>query len=444
MTTAPSNVSAPDERDVRRIVISAYVGTALEWYDYFLYGTAAAIVFAELFFHADDPAIGAMIALLSFGVGFVVRPLGAVFFSHIGDHYGRRTALIGTIVVMGVATGCIGLLPTYAAIGVAAPLLLTTLRVAQGLSAGGEWGGATLMALEFAPEEKRGRYSSWVQMGSPTGTVLSSGIFAAVALLPDDQFYAWGWRIPFLLAFTLLGVALYLRMKVEETPLFKELLAEGANADFPVIELFKSAPGRVVVGAAMYLVGSAAFFLMTTFMIGYGTTTLGLSKSLVLTATMVGAFAEMAIIIYFGRLADRIGPAKVCILGSAVSIAIAFPVFWLVDTEVSALVIAGITLGIACISIPYATVGPALSNLFPANLQYSGVALSANLATVIAGFVPFAAAWALTKSGEQSWAAAVLLVGIAAISLAGSMAAHKMARPVRVADVAAHPDPATA
>lgn len=434
-STLGTTPAPPTEKDVRRIVAAAYVGTALEWYDYFLYGTAAAIVFAGLFFPTENAATAAMVALLSFGIGFVVRPLGAVLFSHIGDRYGRRAALIGTIVVMGVATGAIGLLPTYAAIGIAAPVLLTLMRVLQGLSAGGEWGGATLMALEYAPEEKRARYASMVQLGSPTGTVLSSAAFILASMLPEDAFLSWGWRVPFLVAFSLLALALYLRMKVEETPLFKQLVAAEQREKLPVVETFRTASGRLFVGAAMYFIGTAAFFIMTTFMISYITSSLGLPKSLALASTIVGAFAQMAVLVYFGRLADRIGAAKVNILGSAVTVVAAFPVFWLVDTRVPALVLLGVTLGIACISIPYSAIGPALSSLFPAHLQYSGVALSANFSNVLAGFMPFIATWAFAAAGDRSWAPAGLLALVALISLAGSIASDKLQRPVRVEEV---------
>jgi MFS family permease len=420
-------IAPPTESDVRKIIWAAFIGTALEWYDYFLYGTAAAIVFAGLFFTTGDPAAATLVSFLSFGVGFVARPIGAVVFSHIGDRYGRRTALIGTLVLMGISTGLIGLLPTYAAIGLAAPALLTALRIAQGLSAGGEWGGATLLAIEYTPPVKRGRYASIVQLGSPAGTVMSSGAFALVALLPKDQFLSWGWRLPFLLAFALLALALWLRWRVEETPLFRQILAEGKEEKLPVLETFRTVPGRLFVGAATYLIGTAAFFVMTTFMISYITKTLGMPKALALSATIAGAIGEAAIIVYFGKLADKIGAAKVCALGCVISILVAFPVFWLVDTKVPALVILGVTLGISSISIPYAPVGATLSNLFPSNLQYSGIAISANLSNIVAGFAPFLAVWLAARSGNASWAPALLLMAIATISLLGALAARSLA-----------------
>ena len=289
----PSTAVVASPRDMRKIVFAAFLGTALEWYDFFLYGTAASIVFAKLYFDEAASAGGAtMLAFLTFGAGFLARPVGAVLFGHMGDRYGRRKTLIITVTVMGVSTGLIGFLPTYAAIGIAAPLLLTALRILQGLSAGGEWGGATLLALEHAPDEKRGRYASMIQIGSPAGTILSSGAFALVALLDDDAMLSWGWRIPFIASFVLVILALWLRWRIEETPVFKELVQEEQVEKLPVLELFKEAPVRLVVGAACYLFGTAGFFILTTFMIDYATSSRGVSKSVILNALLIGAVAR--------------------------------------------------------------------------------------------------------------------------------------------------------
>ncbi|MEV0050139.1 MFS transporter [Saccharopolyspora shandongensis] len=414
--------------EIRRIALATYFGTALEWYDYFIYGTAAALVFPALFFPALDPVIGVIASLVTFALGFVARPVGAVIFGHIGDRLGRRAALIGTVTLMGVATGLIGLLPSYQTIGIAAPIILAVLRLLQGISAGGEWTGAALLAIEHAPPEQRGRYAAVPQLGSPTATLVSSGVFAVLTLLPEEMFQSWVWRVPFLAAFVLLAIALYLRVKVEESPLFRAALAEQKEEKLPVLETIRTAWGRLIIGGAAYLAGTAAFFVLTTFMIGYISKSLKLSSTLALNATLVGAVVEILVIIVAGRLADRIGAAKVCVIGATISVLVAFPVFWLVDTKVPVLVIAGVSLGIGAISIPYGPIGVALSVMFPARLRYSGVALSVGLANILAGFGPLAGTWALGATGGQSWGPALLLALIAFITLVGSAGAHRVSR----------------
>ena len=321
------------DAEARRIAFAAFVGTALEWYDYFLYGTAASIVFNRLYFTTGDPLVATLAAFASFAVGFVARPVGAVVFGHVGDRFGRRRSLIITVAMIGVVTGMIGLLPDFATIGVAAPVLLTLLRVLQGVAVGGEWGGAVTLAVEHAPPERRGRYAALPQVGSPIGTLLSSGAFTLVSLMPPAAFDAWGWRLPFLAAIPLLFVALYLRRRVEESPLFTELLAQHERASLPVVEVFRKSAGRVLVGLCASLLGVGGFYLLTTFVISYGTETLGLPRSLMLGATLVAAALEIAILLAFGRLAERLGPGAVCVVGSIALAVAAFPVFWLVDTQ---------------------------------------------------------------------------------------------------------------
>jgi MFS family permease len=426
-TGAVAPVASTSAKELRRVAFATYSGTALEWYDYFLYGTASALVFQELFFPTFDPVVGTILSLLTFAIGFVARPVGAVIFGHIGDRYGRRAALIATVTLMGVATGCIGLLPSYSSIGVAAPLILAFLRLLQGISAGGEWTGAALLAIEHAPVTKRGRYASFVQLGSPTGTILSSGGFALLALLPDEAFRTWAWRIPFLVAFVLLGLALWARAKVEESPLFVEALERNEEERLPVVETIRQAWGRLFIGAATYFVGVAGFFLLTTFMIGYITKTLGLSSGLALVATMAGAVLEVCVIVYFGRLADRIGAVRVCVLGAVVSILVSFPVFWLVDTKIAGLVILGVTIGIGAVSIPYAPVGVALASMFPARLRYSGVALSVGLCNIAGGFAPVAAAGVYAATGA-SWGPALLLAAFSAVTLVGALGVGRVVK----------------
>jgi MFS family permease len=415
----PAGPVTVNDADARKVAFGAFVGTALEWYDFFLFGTAASLVFNHLFFASDDPVVATAGAFASFAVGFAARPLGAILFGHLGDRIGRRTCLIITVALIGVVTGVIGLLPTYFSIGVAAPVLLTLLRLLQGVAVGGEWGGAVTLAVEHAPKEHRGRYAAMPQIGSPIGTLLSSGAFLAVSLLPAESFDSWGWRLPFLAAFPLLGIALWIRRRVEESPLFEQLLREDELARSPVTEVFRRAFPQLLVGAGSTLLGVGGFYLSTTFVISYGTEHLGVESSVLLTGTLVAAGVEIVVLLVGGRLAERYGPGRVTVAGGLVSALAAFPAFWLIDTASTTLVILGVTLAVACLSLPYAVSGALLTDLFPARLRYSGVALSANIASVISGFVPLVATALLAVSGGQSWTPALLLVAIALIT-AGS------------------------
>ena len=415
------------DAEARRIAFAAFVGTALEWYDYFLYGTAASIVFNRLYFTTGDPLVATLAAFASFAVGFVARPVGAVVFGHVGDRFGRRRSLIITVAMIGVVTGMIGLLPDFATIGVAAPVLLTLLRVLQGVAVGGEWGGAVTLAVEHAPPERRGRYAALPQVGSPIGTLLSSGAFTLVSLMPPAAFDAWGWRLPFLAAFPLLGVALYLRRRVGESPLFEKLLEQHDRASVPAVELFRTAWRQVLIGIAASLIGIGGFYLLTTFVISYGSGQLGLPKSLMLGATLFAAAAEVVTLIFGGRLADRYSPGRVCLWGGVLSAAVAFPVFWMIDTRNPALVIIAVTLGINCLSIPYAVSGSLLAGLFPVHLRYCGVAISSNFSGLISGFVPLIASALLIASDERSWSTAMLLLVLALITAAGGFFGHRLA-----------------
>jgi MFS family permease len=392
------------DAEARKVAFGAFVGTALEWYDFFLYGTAASLVFNRLFFTSGSPAVATLGAFASFAVGFAARPFGAILFGHLGDRIGRRRCLIITVTMIGVVTGVIGLLPGFVSIGVAAPVLLTLLRLVQGIAVGGEWGGAVTLAVEHAPIERRGRYAVMPQIGSPIGTLLSSGAFLAVSALPPASFDSWGWRLPFLAAFPLLYVALWIRRRVGESPLFEQLL----------------------VGACACLLGVGGFYLATTFVISYGTGTLHLSRSLMLTATLVAAALEIGVLVAGGRLAERFGPARITVAGGLVSVLVAFPMFWLIDSRGAGLVVLGVALGVACLSIPYAVSGPLLADLFPAKLRYSGLALSSNIAGIVSGFVPLLATALQAATGGGSWSAAVLLIVIALITTLGGALAPRL------------------
>jgi MFS family permease len=412
--------------DARKIAVSAFVGTALEWYDFFLFGTAAALVFNRLYF-TGEPASATLAAFATFAVGFAARPLGAILFGHLGDRIGRRTCLLLTVTMIGVVTGLIGLLPTYLSIGIIAPIALLLLRLLQGIAVGGEWAGAVTLVVEHVPVARRGRYTAMLQMGSPMGSLLSSGAFLLVALLPPDRFDSWGWRLPFLAAFPLLLVAIYLRRQAHESPLFQQMLATGTRSRSPVREVLVTAWAPLLVGAGTAFLGLGGFYLATTYMISYGTDTLGLPRGLMLAAGLISAAVEIPLLVVVGRLAERYGALRMTIVGGLLSALVVFPMFWLVDSRSTIAVILGVTLGRTILSIPYGVTGMLLAQLFPARLRYSGVALALNAASVASGFVPLLATVLQIAVGGASWTAAVLVVVMAAVSVGSALLVPKLA-----------------
>lgn len=413
----------PDPRELRRVAVSSLLGTAMEWYDYFLYGLFAALIFNKLFFPEFSDSSGTIAALLTFAIGFVARPVGGLLFGHLGDRIGRKRTLIITIVTIGTATGLIGLLPTYNQIGIAAPILLATLRFIQGLSLGGEWGGAILMVVEHAPPTRRAIYGAMPQLGSPIGTVLSSGIIALVTLLPQEQLMTWGWRIPFLISFLMLAIALYLRLRVEESPVFQQLRAERDENDqrvrVPVLAVLSKAFPQVLLVIITSLFASGGFFLMTTYAVNYGTKVLKMNTSLVLLATMAGAVLEGIAIVISGRLGDRFTPAKVVTGGGLLALVMTLPVALLLGSGHPPLAAVGIALGIGVLGAPYGPLGTLLSQLFDDRYRYSGVAVSYNVAGLIGGFVPSLALALQGRVGGTVWVIGLLLAAIVALTAIG-------------------------
>lgn len=418
--TSSSTATAKKPRMVRTAVI---VGTALEHYDYFLYGTAAALVFNVQFFVSDNPLVGTLAAFATFAAGFVARPFGALIFGHLGDKVGRRTTLIMTLLLIGLSTGLIGLIPNFDVIGVWAPIMLVTLRVLQGISFGGEWAGAVTLAAEHAPKGKEGAYASLPMLGSPVGNIVSTGAFLLLGFLPPEVFDSWGWRVPFLLAFPMLAIALWVRRQVDETPDFEAVTAEHQIVKVPAWEILRRSPGQMLTGAALAFIGIGGFFVVTTFAMTYGTETLGLSRGIMLTAVLIAAAIQIFTVIVTGRLADRIKPEKIAIATTSITAVLAFPAIYAISTANPALVILAIVITVQPIAATYAVTGLILSEMFSANVRYSGVAISYNIAGLVGGFVPMIATSLLLAFDAQAWPIAGLLLIISVISLLGAVIA---------------------
>jgi MFS family permease len=300
------------------------------------------------------------------------------------------------------------------------------LRLVQGLAVGGEWGGAVTMAVEHAPAEKRGRFAAMVQIGSPVGTLLSSGAFTLVLLFPSETFDAWGWRIPFLLAFPLLLVALWIRMKVEESPIFKDLLAHEETAKVPALDVLRHAGGRLIVAVLAAMLGVGGFYMITTFTVSYGSNSLGVPRSVMVNATLIAAVAQIIVTVLMGRLAEKIGPGKVTMWGGLLTAVAAFPLFAMIDSKSPVMITLAITIGIVLVGVAYAVNGALLTELFPPKLRYSGVALGYNIAGATSGFMPMIATAMLGVSGNKSWGAALILAIIALMTAAGGLMGERM------------------
>src|SRR5918997_1694558 len=326
--------------DIRQGLGAIFIGTAIEWYDFFIYGTAATLVFGQLFFSPDfSPLAATLSSVATFAVGFVARPFGGIIFGHFGDKLGRKAMLVLTLNMMGVATFLVGVLPTFESIGLLAPILLVLLRVVQGLGVGGEWGGAALMAVEYAPEKRRGQYWSWPQMGVPAGLLLATGVFGAVSFLPNEQFLAWGWRIPFLLSIILVGVGLYIRLRLLETPAFREVEESHTEAQMPIMDVLRNYPKNVLLAVGARVASDGSFYVFTIFILDYATKTLGLERWVILLGIAVASAIEIFTIPVFGVVSDRTGRRPIYLIGTVLLMILAYPYFLLIQTGSAVLVV---------------------------------------------------------------------------------------------------------
>ncbi|MBV2366097.1 MFS transporter [Streptomonospora nanhaiensis] len=431
---APDTTGPTPPEQMRRVVLASLVGTALEWYDFFIYGTAAALVFNTLFFTDADPAVGTLVAFASFAVGFVFRPLGGFVFGHIGDRFGRRTTLVITTLIMGVSTGLIGLLPTYPVIGIWAPVLLTLLRVCQGLGAGAEFGGASTLLSEHAPPARRGYYGSYAQTGVQIGLVMGTVVFLLVGFLPDEALYSWGWRLPFLLSFLLIGVSLYLRLRVAESPVFLRAAANRTTVKVPILRALTRYPGSFLVGIGAHIADTAVVYIYATFSVSYLTATLDQPRWVALTGVIAFGVAVILLQPVYGALSDRIGRRPVNLFSVVFTALFAYPFFFLLNTGEPVVIwlalLVATTLGLA----PMIAVQPAFyAELFGAGVRYTGFAASREIGAAIAGFSPVAASFLLEYSGGDPWLVALMMVGACAVSLV----AFLFSRETREIDISA-------
>src|SRR5499427_1146841 len=405
-----------------RVILAASVGSALEWYDFFLYGTAAALVFGELFFPKSDPIVGTLLSFLTFGVGFVVRPLGGLLFGILGDRYGRKPVLVATLLMIGIGTTLIGLLPTYAQIGIWAPILLVAMRVIQGIGAGAEYGGAVIYLVENAPPKHRGFWGGFAPLGVSVGNLLAAGAFALVTMLPREDLMSWGWRLPFLASFLLILVGIFVRLRVTETPVYTEaVVARGKVESNPAMEALRRHPRNFMVVLGARLAENGLGYLFPVFGLSYVITTLGVPKSEALSALMLAFTIELFAIVGFSSLSDRIGRRPVYLFGALCGVAFAFPFFWLVGTK--QWISIALAFIIARAVVTAAMFGPQaayFAELFPPQRRFAGFAFARETGSLLAGGpAPFLAAWLVSITG--SWwpvaCYAALLSGLTAISI---------------------------
>jgi MFS transporter, MHS family, shikimate and dehydroshikimate transport protein len=397
---------------LRRVAFASCIGTTVEWYDFFIYATAAALVFNKLFFPNFDPLVGSLVALGTYAAGFVARPIGGLVFGVIGDRSGRKVALVTTLLIVGIATFVIGLMPTYATIGIAAPLTLLFIRLLHGFGIGGEQGNAILITFEHAPAESRGFFGSWVQIGAPAGFVLPLGLFAILtATMSDATFLAWGWRIPFLLSVLLIGIGLYIRLNLTESPLFK---SERRHEPHPLRTVFREHRRKLLLGCGAKLLESTVFTTYAVLITAYAVNR-GIPKSVMTTATLIAILIELVTIPAFGALSDRIGRRPVYFCGALLNVVLAFPVFWLVYTGRQDVIWLGLVAVIAVgHSAMYGPQAAFFAELFPTRLRATGISFVQQIGALIGSVGGLAAGWLLALGNGTPWLLAgyVVLVGL--------------------------------
>jgi len=416
-STRPIATAPPPPSSVRRVIIASLIGTSLEWYDFFIYGTAAALVFNKLFFPSFEPLVGTLLAFATYAVGFVARPVGGVIFGHYGDKLGRKNVLVVTLLLMGVATFAIGLLPTHATIGVWAPVLLVALRFLQGLGLGGEWGGAVLMTLESGHPERRGLNASWPQVGVPIGLLLANGVLSLMGgVTSDAAFLSWGWRVPFLLSGILVLVGLWIRLTIAESPLFREVEAKDTKAKAPIVDVLRLYPKRVLLAIGARVGVDVAFYTYVLFITTYVATYLKLPKSYALNAVLIAAACQVFLIPWFGRLSDRLGRRPVYLFGAVGAAIWVFVFFALLDTGSFALIVVGAVVALFFHAAMYGPQAAFIAEMFPTRIRYSGASMGYQLAGICGGALAPIISVALLDRFDTSLVVSLYVVAVLAIT----------------------------
>ncbi|QCP53519.1 MHS family MFS transporter [Trinickia violacea] len=414
----PTQPERPAGRQPARAAAAAFVGTTIEWYDFYIYATASALIFGKLFFPSNEPFISTLASFGTFAVGFFARPFGGLVFGHLGDRFGRKKALVATLAIMGVSTVCIGFLPTYASAGALAPVMLVLLRIAQGIAIGGEWGGAVLMASEHAPRERRTFLASFAQLGSPAGLILSLVAFRAVAGMDKDALFDWGWRLPFLASAVLLIVGVLIRMGVRESPEFEQVRAERRTAALPVAEVVRDAWRTVLLCLGANVIGVAGAWFVNAFMLNYTTQTLGIDRALMLDCLFAVAFLQLATQFASGWFAQRLGVERFLKAAAALAMLSPYPMFVLVSSGRPIAIVAGIGFAVMCMSSSYAVMAGFMANAFPVRVRYSAISLSYQLCAALAGgLTPLVGTVLAHRYPGQWWPLAAFYSVLALITL---------------------------
>lgn len=415
MSTSLSSTESTSPAMLRRVAIASCIGTTVEWYDFFIYATASALVFNKLFFPSFDPLIGSLVALGTYAAGFLARPIGGLVFGIIGDRKGRKVALVTTLLIVGIATFVIGCMPTYATIGIAAPLTLLFIRLLHGFGIGGEQGNAILITFEHAPKQSRGYFGSWVQIGAPAGFVLPLGLFAILTTtMSDATFLAWGWRIPFLLSALLVVIGLYIRLRISESPLFER---EARHEPHPLRAAFTTHARRLILGCGAKVLESTVFTTYAVLITAYAVNR-GIPKAVMTTATLIAILIELATIPLFGALSDRIGRRPVYLGGALLNVVLAFPMFWLVYTDRQDL----IWLGLVCVltvghSAMYGPQAAFFAEQFPTRLRATGISFVQQIGALIGSVGGLAAGWLLVLGNGTPWLLAGYVVFVGLVTL---------------------------
>ncbi|CAM5597775.1 MFS transporter [Streptomyces fumanus] len=421
----------PAPNNLKRIVAASLIGTTIEWYDFFLYGSAAALVFNKLFFPGSDPLVGTLLSFLTYAVGFAARPLGALVFGHYGDRLGRKRLLVLSLLLMGGATFAIGLLPTHATIGTAAPVLLTVLRLVQGFALGGEWGGAVLLVSEHGDARRRGFWASWPQTGAPAGQLLATGVLSLLtAVLSDAAFQDWGWRIPFLLSGVLVIVGLWIRLSVDESPVFKQALAqaEARTAErerLPLVSVLRDHWRDVLVAMGARMAENISYYVVTAFILVYATTSAGVSKQTALNAVLIASAVHFAVIPAWGALSDRVGRRPVYLVGATGVGLWMFPFFALIDTGGFGALLLAVTVGLVLHGAMYAPQAAFFSEMFATRMRYSGASIGAQFASVAAGAPAPLIATALLDAHDSSVPISLYVIAAAVLTVVAVLAAKE-------------------